>query len=103
MKKLKDSSFVSLVAVFASFNVVCDSLVGPPLPFSGVWYSWIFISEPITGIILGPLAGVFSSFIGVMIGNLIFFRGTEEFLFTLGVPIGAMVSGLLYRLSLIHI
>jgi len=97
LKKLNDSTFVSLVAVFAAFNAVCDSLVGPPLPFSGVWYSWIFIFEPITGIILGPLAGFFSSFIGVMIGHFIFFRGVEEFLFTLGAPIGAMISGLLYR------
>ena len=96
MKKLKDSAFVSLVAVFAAFNVVCDSLVGPPLPFSGVWYSWIFISEPLTGIILGPLAGFFSSFIGVMIGHVIFFRGAEEFLFTLGAPIGTMISALIF-------
>jgi len=97
MKKLKDSAFVSLIAVFAAFNVVCDSLIGPPLPFSGVWYSWIFISEPITGIILGPLAGVFSSFIGVMIGHFVFFRGAEEFLFTLGAPIGTMISAFVFR------
>ena len=32
-----------------------------------------------------------------MIGHFIYFRGAEEFLFTLGAPIGAMVSGLLYR------
>jgi hypothetical protein len=97
VKKLKDPSFLSLIAVFASLNVVCDSFIGPPLPFSGVWYSWIFISEPITGILLGPLAGFFSNFIGVMIGHFIYFRGAEEFLFTLGAPIGAMISGLLYK------
>jgi len=97
MKKLKDSAFVSLIAVFAAFNVICDTLIGPPLPFSGVWYSWIFVSEPITGIILGPLAGFFSSFIGVMIGHFIFFRGAEEFLFTLGAPIGTMISALIFR------
>jgi len=97
VKELKDSTLLSLIAVFASLNVVCDSLIGPPLPLSGVWYSWIFISEPITGIILGPLAGFFSNFIGVMIGHFIYFRGGEEFLFTLGAPIGAMISGLLYR------
>ncbi len=96
MEKLKDSLFVSLIAVFAAFNIVCDSLAGPPLPFSGVWYSWVFISEPITGIILGPWAGFFSNSIGVMIGHFIFFRGAEEFLFTIGAPIGAMISGLLY-------
>jgi len=97
VKKLKDSVFVSLIAAFASFNVVCDLLIGPPLPFSGVWYSWIFISEPITGIILGSWAGFFSSFIGVMIGHFVFFRGAEEFLFTLGAPIGTMISALVFR------
>jgi len=97
LKKLRDSSFISSVAIFASLNVICDSLIGPPLPFSGVWYSWIFISEPITGIILGPLSGFFSSFIGVMIGHFIYFRGAEEFLFTLGAPIGTMISALIFR------
>lgn len=97
MKKLRESAFVSLIAVFAAFNVVCDSFIGPPLPFSGVWYSWVFISEPITGIILGPWAGIFSTIIGVMVGHSILFRDAYEFLFTLGVPIGAMVSSLLYR------
>lgn len=96
VKRLKNSAFVSLIAVFAAFNVVCDSLMGPPLPFSGVWYSWIFISEPITGIILGPWAGFFSSFIGVMIGHSIFFRDAYEFLFTLGAPIGTMISALIF-------
>jgi hypothetical protein len=46
---------------------------------------------------LGPLAGFLSNFIGVMIGHFIFFRGVEEFLFTFGAPIGAMISSLLYR------
>jgi len=96
-EKLKNSTLISLIAVFASFNVICDSLMGPPLPFSGVWYSWIFISEPITGIILGPWAGFLSSFIGVMIGHFIYFRGIEEFLFTLGAPIGTMISAFIFR------
>lgn len=96
MKKLKESSFVSLIAVFAAFNIVCDSLMGPPLPSSGVWYSWIFMSESINGIILGPYAGFFSSFIGVMVGHSIYFRGSPEFLFTLGAPIGAMISSLIF-------
>ena len=96
---MKKSRFVSLVAVFASFNVVCDSLMGLPWVSSGVWYSWIFIAEPITGIVLGPYAGFLSSLIGVMIGHFIYFRGPYEFLFTLGAPIGAMVSGFLFRRS----
>lgn len=94
---MKKSHFVSLVAVFASFNVVCDSLMGLPWVSSGVWYSWGFIAEPITGIVLGPYAGFLSSLIGVMIGHFIYFRGPYEFLFTLGAPIGAMISGFLFR------
>jgi len=94
---IKSSTFVSLAAVFASFSIVCDSLVVPFLPYSGVWYSWIFISEPITGIILGPLTGFFSNFIGVMIGHSINFVDVYEFLFTLGAPIGAMISALVFR------
>jgi hypothetical protein len=97
MKKLRESSFVSLIAVFAAFNIICDSLIGPPLPFSGVWYSWIFMAEAVNGIVLGPYAGFFSSLIGVMVGHSINFRGSEEFLFTLGAPIGAMISGLVFR------
>ena len=97
MKKLGKSTFVSLIAVFAAFNVVCDSLVGPPIPYSGVWFSWIFVSEPITGILLTPLASFFSVLIGVMVGHFINFIGVEEFLFTLGAPVGAMISSLVFR------
>jgi len=86
-----------LIIIFASLNVVCDSLVGLPQFSSGVWYSWIFIIEPITGIILGTYAGFLSTLIGVMIGHFIYFRGVHEFLFTIGAPIGAMVSGLVFR------
>jgi hypothetical protein len=97
-KKLTSAAFISLVAVFAAFNIVCDSLVVPPLlPYSGVWYSWIFISEPVTGIILGPLAGFFSNLVGVMAGHFINFIDIYEFLFTLGAPIGAMISALVFR------
>ena len=97
MKKLKESSFVSLIAVFAAFNIVCDSLTGPFLDISGIWYSWIFIAVPINGVILGPYAGFFSSLIGVMVGHSIYFRGAPEFLFTLGAAIGAMISGLIFK------
>jgi hypothetical protein len=96
-KKIKSSTFVSLVALFASFNIICDSLVVPFLPYSGVWYSGIFISEPITGIILGPLMGLFSNFIGVMIGHSINFVDIYESLFTLGAPIGTMISAFVFR------
>lgn len=53
--------------------------------------------EPITGIVIGPYAGFLSSFIGAMIGHSIYFRGPYEFLFTLGAPIGTMVSGLMLK------
>ena len=95
---MKKSIFVSTVAVFAAFNVICDSLMGPPLPVpSSVWYSWVFMATPITGIVLGPYAGFLSSLIGVMIGHSIYFRDVYEFLFTLGAPLGAMVAGFLFR------
>ncbi len=94
---MKKSLFISLVALFASFNVICDSLMGFPELSSGVWQGWIFIAEPITGIVLGPYAGFLSTLIGVMIGHTIYFRDVYEFLFTFGAPIGAMVSGFLFR------
>lgn len=97
MKKAEKSVFVSFIAVFAAFNVICDSLIGPPLPYSGVWHSWIFISEPITGILLPPFAGFFSTFFGVMIGHYINFIDVYEYIFTVGAPIGAMISSLIFR------
>jgi len=56
--------------------------------------------EPLNGIVLGPLSGFTSTLIGVMIGHSIFLRGDiviYEYLFTLGVPIGALISGLFYQ------
>jgi len=94
---MRKSRFLALVAIFASINVVFDSLMSFPEFSSGVWYSWIFIVEPINGIVLGPYAGFLSSLIGVIIGHSIYFRDVYEFLFTLGAPIGAMVSGFLFR------
>ena len=95
---MRKSAFVSTVAVFAAFNVICDSLMGPPVPVeSNVWYSWGFMATPITGIVLGPYAGFLSNLIGVMLGHFIYFRGPYEFLFSLGAPIGAMISGFLFR------
>ena len=94
---LKRSFLVSLVTIFAALNVVCDSLPGLSLFEYGVWWSWIFLVVPITGIILGPYVGFLSTFSGVMIGHFIYFRGTPEFLFTMGAPLGAMISGLLFE------
>ncbi|MEM3770074.1 MAG: hypothetical protein QXG76_02665 [Candidatus Bathyarchaeia archaeon] len=98
MAKLEKSTFIALISVFAAFNIICDSLIVPPiLPYSGVWYSWIFISEPLTGILLGPWAGFLSNFVGVMVGHFINYVDVYEFLFTLGAPLGAMISALAFR------
>jgi hypothetical protein len=93
---VKKSALASSVAVFAALNVVCDVLLVPQLS-SGVWYGLVFLIEPITGIVLGPYGGFLSTFIGVMVGHTVAPRGIEEFLFTLGAPIGAAVAGLLFR------
>ena len=95
--EMRKSRSVALVTIFASLNVICDSFAGIPQFTEGIWYSWIFIIEPLTGVVLGPYLGLLSTFIGVMSGHFIFFRRTHEFLFTFGAPIGAMVSGFLFR------
>jgi len=96
-RKAKASQLAALVALFAALNVVSDSIMSLPEMPSGVWYSWNFAVEPLTGIVLGPFAGFLATFIGVMIGHYIYFIDAYEFLFTLGAPIGAMFSGLLFR------
>ncbi|NIO38505.1 hypothetical protein GTO27_12530 [Candidatus Bathyarchaeota archaeon] len=97
MRRWKNSPFVSLVAVFAAFSIVCDSLAGPFLDISGVWFSWIFIAEPINGIVLEPYTSFLSTLIGVIVGHSIYVRGAAEFLFTLGAPIGALISSHVFR------
>jgi len=87
---------VALVAIFAALNVVTDAFAGLPEFPSGVWYSWNFLIVPITGIILGPWLGFAATFTGVMIGHYIYFIDAYEFLFTVGAPVGAMVSAWLY-------
>lgn len=96
-RKPNASQFVALVALFAALNVVSDSIMSMPEMPSGVWYSWNFIMEPITGIVLGPFTGFLATFIGVMIGHYIYFIDVYEFLFTVGAALGAMFSGLLFR------
>jgi hypothetical protein len=91
----KTSKAVALVAVFAAISVITDSFGG--LPSSGVWYSWNFLIEPLTGILLGPLLGFTSTLIGVIIGHQIFFRGAFEIIFMLGAPIGTAISALLFK------
>ena len=93
---MKRSLSLSLIALFAALNVACDAIVIPQLS-SSVWYGLIFLLEPINGIVLGPYTGALSTLIGVLAGHIITPRGFEEFLFTLGAPVGAMVSGFVFR------
>ncbi|UCH37232.1 MAG: hypothetical protein JSV76_06000 [Candidatus Bathyarchaeota archaeon] len=93
---MRKTSFISVIAVFASLTVVLDAIIIPELS-SGVWFGLVFLIAPITGIVLGPAAGFLSTFIGVMIGHLLIPRGIEEFLFTIGAPIGAAIVGLLFQ------
>jgi len=96
-RKLTASKIVAIVAVFAALNVVTDSFASFPEFPSGIWYSWNFLIEPLTGIVLGPLLGFAATSIGVMIGHYIYFIDAYEFLFTIGAPIGAAISALLYK------
>jgi hypothetical protein len=88
---------VSLIAIFAALGVVCDAVVTPAFS-AGVWFGWIFMIIPIVGIVLGPYSGFVSTLIAVMIGHSLFPRETAyEFVFTMGAPVGAMMSGFAFR------
>ena len=88
---------LSLIAIFATLGVVCDGVV--TLGFSsGVWFGWIFLVSPIAGIVLGPYNGFVSTLIAVMIGHSLFPRDTVyEFIFTIGAPVGSMMSGFAFK------
>ena len=91
------SRFLALVAIFASLNIVFDSIAGIPQFSDGVWYSWVFMTEPVTGLVLPPSAAFLSTLIGVMAGHSIYPRGSYEFIFTIGAPVGSLISALLFR------
>jgi len=91
------SRFLALVAVFASLNIVFDSIAGIPQFSDGVWYSWVFMTEPVTGLVLPPSAAFLSTLIGVMAGHSIYPRGSYEFIFMIGAPVGSLISALLSR------
>jgi len=97
---MRRSHAIALISIFAALSAVCDSVAGLPQLSSGVWYGWIFVIEPLNGIILGPMAGFLSTLVGVMVGHSVYLRGEAplyEYLFTIGAPLGAMVSGLIYK------
>jgi hypothetical protein len=90
------SRFVGKVAVFTALTAVLDALIIPQLS-SGVWFGLVYLIVPVTGILLGPRMGFISTLIGVFVGHTISPRGLEEFLFTLGAPIGALMSSFLHQ------
>ncbi|RLI20282.1 hypothetical protein DRO54_06645 [Candidatus Bathyarchaeota archaeon] len=97
VRREKSSLFVSTVSIFAALTTISDVIWESPFPYSGVWLSWIFIMEPITGILLTPYASFLSTLLGVMVGHSLRYIDIYEFAFTLGAPLGAMISSLLFR------
>ena len=95
-EKIDKSQMIALVAIFAALNVATDSIASLPEFPSGVWYSWNFLIVPLTAIVLGPLLGSAATFIGVMVGHYVYFIDAYEFLFTVGAPVGAAASALLF-------
>lgn len=96
---ITNSKVISLIALFAALQVAFDIVVVPSFS-AGIWFGWIFILSPIAGIALGPYNGFISTFIGVMIGHWIVPRETiYEFIFTIGAPIGSMISGFIFQKS----
>lgn len=90
------SQLISTVIAFAALCTVLDLIPGPIT--AGVWTGWIFVISPLAGIILGPYLGFLTVLISVMVGHGIYFRGdVYEFVFTLGAPVGAATSALMFR------
>ncbi len=87
----------ALIALFAVMSVALDSMVTPGFS-SGIWFGWVFVMSPITGMVLGPRDGFIATLISVMVGHSLVFRESVfEFIFTLGAPIGSAVSGMVFR------
>lgn len=88
---------IALIALFAVMSVALDSMVTPGFS-SGIWFGWVFVMSPITGIVLGPRDGFIATLISVMVGHSLVFRGSVfEFIFTLGASLGSAVSGMVFR------
>ena len=68
------SRFVAFVAVFTALVTVFDVVPVIPGFYSGIWDSWLFLLSPIIGVLLGPIAGVFSVGFGTLLGHFIYFR-----------------------------
>jgi len=93
----KPTKRIALITTFAVLGVICDIIVVPVFS-AGVWYGWIFVISPLAGIVLGSYDGFLAVLLAVMIGHSVIPRETVyEFIFTLGAPLGAMISGFTYR------
>jgi len=89
---------VAFIALFSALTAFFDAIPCLPQLSSGVWYGWTFVAEPLVGIVLDPGDAFLSTLIGVMVGHSISFQeNVYEFAFTLGAPIGALVSSLAFR------
>ena len=87
----------ALIALFAGISIALDSMVTPGFS-SGIWFGWVFVMSPISGMVLGSRDGFIATLISVMIGHTLVFRDSVfEFIFTLGAPIGSAVSGMVFR------
>lgn len=95
--RLQTGQRVALIAVFATLSVICDAVAGLPSLIEGVWYGWIFLIAPISGIVLGPYEGFVATLLGVLVGHTLYPRGVVEYLFTMGAPIGSLVTAFVYR------
>jgi hypothetical protein len=88
---------MALISVFAALTAVLDTLPGLPQLSSGVWYHWVFIVAPLAGIALDPAEAFLSVFLGVMISHTMILGDPYEYFFTLGAPLGAAVTSLVFR------
>ena len=88
---------VAFISVFATLTVVLDTLPGLPQLSSGVWYHWVFVVAPLAGIALDPAESFLSVFLGVMISHTVILGDPYEYFFTLGAPLGAAVTSLVFR------
>ena len=90
------SRTVAFLAIFAALIAVLD--IVPAFGFtSGVWDSWAFLLSPIVGILLGPYLGAISVGLGSFLGHTIYYRDPTEFLFMIGLSMGAAVAGFVYQ------
>jgi hypothetical protein len=91
------SRTVAFVAIFAAMIAVLDMIPTVPAFYAGIWDSWPFLLSPIIGILLGPYLGAMSVALGSFLGHTIYYRDPTEFLFMMGLSMGAAVAGFVYQ------